>query len=73
MTKYVCMHMRAANQGGSIINISSIAGINRGQLPGSLAYTSSKEALNSITKVVSCFSYTMWFIYTFKCSGDVRM
>ncbi|XP_015089365.1 uncharacterized protein LOC107032290 [Solanum pennellii] len=53
VTKYVCMHMRAANQGGSVINISSIAGINRGQLPGGIAYASSKEALNSITKVLA--------------------
>ncbi|KAK4725307.1 hypothetical protein R3W88_028086 [Solanum pinnatisectum] len=53
VTKYVCKHMRAANQGGSVINISSIAGLNRGQLPGGLAYASSKEALNSITKVLA--------------------
>ncbi|PHT97308.1 hypothetical protein BC332_33763 [Capsicum chinense] len=53
VTKYVSMHMRAANQGGSVINISSIAGLNRGQLPGGLAYASSKEALNGITKVMA--------------------
>ncbi|XP_055809124.1 uncharacterized protein LOC129877625 [Solanum dulcamara] len=53
VTKYVCINMRAANQGGSVINISSIAGLNRGQLPGGLAYASSKEALNSITKVMA--------------------
>ncbi|KAL3327089.1 hypothetical protein AABB24_037666 [Solanum stoloniferum] len=53
VTKYVCIHMRAANQGGSVINISSTAGLNRGKLPGSLAYASSKDALNSITKVMA--------------------
>ncbi|MCD7471195.1 hypothetical protein HAX54_011510 [Datura stramonium] len=53
VTKYVGMHMRAANQGGSVVNISSIAGLNRGQLPGGLAYASSKEALNNITKVMA--------------------
>ncbi|KAK4377882.1 hypothetical protein RND71_004178 [Anisodus tanguticus] len=60
VTKYVCIHMRAANQEGSVINISSIAGLNRGQLPGGLAYASSKDALNNITKTnsildISCF------------------
>uniref|UniRef100_M1CPU5 Short-chain type alcohol dehydrogenase n=1 Tax=Solanum tuberosum TaxID=4113 RepID=M1CPU5_SOLTU len=73
VTKFVCKHMHAANQGGSVINISSISGLNRGQLPGGLAYASSKEALNSITKVVSCFSYTIWFVHTFKCSGNIRI
>ncbi|MCD7459329.1 hypothetical protein HAX54_040640 [Datura stramonium] len=53
VTKYVCMHMRAANQGGSVINISSTAGLNRGKLPGSLAYASSKDALNSMTKIMA--------------------
>ncbi|KAJ8534139.1 hypothetical protein K7X08_007463 [Anisodus acutangulus] len=53
VTKYVCIHMRAANQGGSVINISSIAGLNRGQLPGGLAYASSKDALNNITKMMA--------------------
>ncbi|XP_059296041.1 uncharacterized protein LOC132049308 [Lycium ferocissimum] len=45
--------MRAANQGVSVINISSIAGLNRGQLPGGLAYASSKDALNSMTKMMA--------------------
>lgn len=62
MTKYVCTRMRAANQGGSVINISSTAGLNRGKLPGSLAYASSKDALNSMTKVVSLFFYTMCYV-----------
>lgn len=53
VSKYVCIHMRAAKQGGSVINISSIAGLNRGQLPGSLAYASSKDALNNMTKMMA--------------------
>lgn len=52
VSKYVCIRMRDANLGGSIINISTIAGINRGQLPGGVAYASSKAGLNSMTKVI---------------------
>ena len=51
VSKYVGLHMRDANQGGSIINISSIGGIQRGQLPGGVAYASSKVAINTLTKV----------------------
>ena len=51
VSKYVCLRMRAAKKGGSIINISSIAGLNRGHLPGSVAYTCSKSAVNELTKV----------------------
>ncbi|KAJ0791837.1 putative short-chain dehydrogenase/reductase SDR, NAD(P)-binding domain superfamily [Helianthus annuus] len=43
--------MRAFNQTGSIINISSIAGLQRTYSPGSLAYASSKSALDTMTKV----------------------
>lgn len=53
VSKYVCIRMRDANRGGSIINIGSIAGLNRGQLPGSLAYAASKSALNTMTKVLA--------------------
>ncbi|KAF3442159.1 hypothetical protein FNV43_RR16075 [Rhamnella rubrinervis] len=52
VSKYVCIQMRDAHQGGSIINISSIAGLNRGQLPGAAAYASSKAGLNSLTRVM---------------------
>ena len=51
VSKYVCLRMRAAKKGGSIINISSIAGLNRGHLPGSVVYTCSKAAVNALTKV----------------------
>ncbi|XP_011079072.1 uncharacterized protein LOC105162683 isoform X2 [Sesamum indicum] len=50
VSKYVCSRMRYAQQGGSVINISSTAGLNRGQLPGSLVYAASKAAVNTITK-----------------------
>ncbi|KAJ7976582.1 3-oxoacyl-[acyl-carrier-protein] reductase [Quillaja saponaria] len=53
VSKYVCLRMRDARQRGSIINISSIAGLNRGQLPGAVAYASSKAALNNMTKVMA--------------------
>ncbi|KAI9161911.1 hypothetical protein LWI28_021957 [Acer negundo] len=53
VSKYVCMRMRDANQGGSVINVSSTAGLNRGQLPGGVAYASSKAGLNTMTKVMA--------------------
>lgn len=52
VSKYVCRHMRDSKQGGgSVINISSIAGLNRVLIPGGLAYASSKMALDMVTKV----------------------
>ncbi|KAK4581072.1 hypothetical protein RGQ29_024655 [Quercus rubra] len=53
VSKYICIRMRDAEQGGSIINISSIAGLDRGQLPGGVAYDSSKAGLNTFTKVMA--------------------
>ncbi|KAK2651849.1 hypothetical protein Ddye_011705 [Dipteronia dyeriana] len=53
VSKYVCVRMRNANIGGSVINISSAAGVHRGLLPGAVAYTSSKTALNTITEVMA--------------------
>jgi NAD(P)-dependent dehydrogenase (short-subunit alcohol dehydrogenase family) len=53
VSKYVCRLMRDARQGGSIINISSITGLNRGQLPGALAYAASKSAVNTMTTVMA--------------------
>lgn len=52
VSKYVCNHMRDTNRSGSIINISSISGLNRGHLPGGFAYAASKAALNTLTKVM---------------------
>ena len=53
VSKYVAIRMRDAERGGSIINISSIGGLNRGHLPGGAAYASSKAGLNTLTKVMS--------------------
>lgn len=53
VSKYVSRQMRDGGEGGSIINISSIAGLERGQLPGGLAYAASKTAVNAMTKVNS--------------------
>ncbi|XP_038883654.1 3-oxoacyl-[acyl-carrier-protein] reductase FabG-like [Benincasa hispida] len=53
VSKYICIHMNKANRGGSIINISSISGLNRVQQSGCIAYSSSKTALNTLTKVMA--------------------
>ncbi|GMN53145.1 hypothetical protein TIFTF001_022285 [Ficus carica] len=53
VSKSVCKRMRDAGRGGSVINISSIAGVSRGQLPGAAAYASSKAGLNTLTKVMA--------------------
>ncbi|RDY06442.1 fabG, partial [Mucuna pruriens] len=53
VSKYVCKRMRDAQKKGSIINISSIAGVDRGQLPGGAAYASSKAGVNMLTKVMA--------------------
>ncbi|XP_022966091.1 uncharacterized protein LOC111465881 [Cucurbita maxima] len=51
VSKYVGIRMRDTNRGGSIINISSMVGVNRVLQPGALAYAASKAALNTLTKV----------------------
>ncbi|KAL1548767.1 3-oxoacyl-[acyl-carrier-protein] reductase FabG-like [Salvia divinorum] len=53
VSKYVCRRMRDGGCGGSVINISSIAGLDRGQVPGGLAYVASKSSINAITKVMA--------------------
>ncbi|MCD7463343.1 hypothetical protein HAX54_050371 [Datura stramonium] len=54
VSKYVCRRMRDAKQGGgSVINISSILGLNRVLLPGGLAYASSKTAFDMVTKMMA--------------------
>ncbi|OMO54639.1 hypothetical protein CCACVL1_27706 [Corchorus capsularis] len=63
VSKYVCIHMRDANQGGSIINISSIAGLQRGQLPGGVAYSSSKAGINTMTKFLAIVSMKIDFVF----------
>ncbi|KAI3854852.1 hypothetical protein MKX03_004153 [Papaver bracteatum] len=53
VTKSLCKRIRDANQKGSVINISSIAGLSRGQLPGGVAYAASKAGVNTMTKVMA--------------------
>ncbi|XP_020265390.1 uncharacterized protein LOC109840962 isoform X2 [Asparagus officinalis] len=53
VSKHVCRRMRDAKVKGSVINISSIAGLDRGQLPGALAYTASKMGVVAVTKVMA--------------------
>ncbi|KAK1412959.1 hypothetical protein QVD17_34596 [Tagetes erecta] len=53
VAKHVGLRMRKAKQGGSVINISSIAGTNRVYLPGGVAYASSKAAVNTMTQVMA--------------------
>ncbi|KAI3995026.1 hypothetical protein MKX01_020798 [Papaver californicum] len=53
VTKALCKRIRDANQKGSVINISSIAGLGRGQLPGGVAYAASKAGVNTMTKVMA--------------------
>jgi len=44
--------MREAKIAGSVINISSVSGLNRGQFTGAAAYAASKAALDQLTKVL---------------------
>ncbi|KAF6158770.1 hypothetical protein GIB67_040284 [Kingdonia uniflora] len=53
VSKYVCRRMRDAKIKGSIVNISSIAGLDRGQLPGGVAYSASKAGVNVLTRVMA--------------------
>ncbi|KAI4381562.1 hypothetical protein MLD38_007623 [Melastoma candidum] len=53
VSKFVGQRMSDAKTGGSIINISSIAGLVRGQLPGGVAYTSTKAAINAMTRAMA--------------------
>lgn len=58
VSKHVCKRMRDTKQKGSIINISSINGLERGQLPGNLAYSVSKTGVNAITRVTFCVCFS---------------
>ncbi|MCD7463349.1 hypothetical protein HAX54_050377 [Datura stramonium] len=54
VSKYVCRRMRDAKQGGgSVINISSVSGLNRVLVPGGLAYACSKMALDMLTRMMA--------------------
>lgn len=52
-SKYIAICMRDAERGGSIINISSISGLNRVKGTGTLAYSSSKAAMHTMTTVMA--------------------
>ena len=70
MSKAVAKRLVAAKRGGSIINISSIAGLERSMLPGAMAYGVSKAAVIHLSKVQlpsishlfhdADFALTMW-------------
>ncbi|KAL8467650.1 hypothetical protein ACS0TY_031050 [Phlomoides rotata] len=53
VSKCVGARMHSVGRGGSIINISSISGLNRGQKKGGVAYSSSKAGLDTMTKVMT--------------------
>nr|GEZ77038.1 putative NAD(P)-binding Rossmann-fold superfamily protein [Tanacetum cinerariifolium] len=53
VSKFVSIRMCDAKQGGSIINISSISGLDRQEMPGGLAYSSSKAGVVTLTKVMA--------------------
>ncbi|KAL1564086.1 Rossmann-fold superfamily protein [Salvia divinorum] len=53
LSKNVGARMRDGGRGGSIINISSVFGLHRAQFRGSVAYSSSKAGLDSMTKVMA--------------------
>eukprot|EP00897_Mesotaenium_endlicherianum_P007668 jgi/Mesen1/692/ME000109S_10913 len=53
VTKAAAKRMVAAGRPGSVVNVSSIAGIERGVLKGTGAYSASKAALIQLTKVLA--------------------
>uniref|UniRef100_A0A0E0AXI1 Ketoreductase domain-containing protein n=1 Tax=Oryza glumipatula TaxID=40148 RepID=A0A0E0AXI1_9ORYZ len=53
VAKHVCRRMHDAKLKGSVINISSVSGLNRGHLPGSTGYTASKSAMHYVTKLMA--------------------
>lgn len=53
VSKAVGKRMHDAKRGGSIINISSIGGLSRGESPGGVAYSASKAGVNTLTKIMA--------------------
>ncbi|CAN8254524.1 unnamed protein product [Cochlearia groenlandica] len=53
LSKYVCLSMRDAKLGGSVINITSITGVHRTLLPGAVAYACSKSGVDTMTKMMA--------------------
>ncbi|KAK4432050.1 3-oxoacyl-[acyl-carrier-protein] reductase, chloroplastic [Sesamum alatum] len=53
VAKSVARRMHEAGRGGSIINISSVSGLNRTQYRDGIAYGSSKAGLDTMTKIMA--------------------
>ncbi|KAK4412827.1 3-oxoacyl-[acyl-carrier-protein] reductase FabG [Sesamum alatum] len=53
VSKCVASRLYSAHRRGSIINISSISGLNRVQYFGGIAYNSSKSAIDSLTRIMA--------------------
>lgn len=53
VSKHVCRRMRDSRIKGSVINISSVGGLDRGQSPGAIAYVASKTGVMSVTRVMA--------------------
>ncbi|KAI3444308.1 hypothetical protein Pfo_000973 [Paulownia fortunei] len=53
VSKCVASRLRAAGRGGSIINISTISGLNRVQFHGGIAYSASKSAIDTMTRIMA--------------------
>lgn len=53
MVKAVGRRMRAAEKQGSIVTITSTAGLERSMLPGGLAYGASKASANQLSKLLA--------------------
>ncbi|XP_076955073.1 uncharacterized protein LOC143629778 [Bidens hawaiensis] len=53
VSKHVCILMRNAKQEGSVINISSIAGLARGEVPGGVGYAAGKAGVVTMTKIMA--------------------
>ncbi|GFP92882.1 uncharacterized oxidoreductase mb1385 [Phtheirospermum japonicum] len=53
VSKCVGTRMRSSGRGGSIVNISSGAGLNRVQFHGAVAYSPSKAAMDAMTRVMA--------------------
>ncbi|ONK64395.1 uncharacterized protein A4U43_C07F25400 [Asparagus officinalis] len=51
VSKHVCRRMRDAKVEGSVINISSVTGLERAQGPGAIAYSASKTGVTAVTRV----------------------
>ncbi|XP_006408894.2 uncharacterized protein LOC18025773 [Eutrema salsugineum] len=53
ISKYVCVLMRDCKLSGSVINISSISGLNRTIVPCALAYNCSKASVHTMTRMMA--------------------